>query len=173
MDWLSAATSADTVSQGVNWETIIAFGAGAAVAVAAGFLPVWWDTRQQRTALRLAVRADISSLINHESTKSILKHLEEMLAQWDDEVDPNNILYMGRDDHIVLPIFEANLDKLGFLGPLIVEDVVVFYDLVQEIENHTSKYSKMDRDSLKMYVEKDLKGLKKITELGESLISRM
>lgn len=120
------------------WGVIV----GGALAMSGSFLAKWQNERRQRKVLRAAIRAEIRTILRAAQARDFEVMFRDYVQQWDNANVEKRIVVWGFDSPQADPIFNANAEKIGTLGADVVEEVGMFYGLVQSIRVDLTAYQK-------------------------------
>jgi hypothetical protein len=134
--------------------------------------------RKERKALAAVINAEIRSIIEiterrgHENHfRSFLEHWEK--GQWLDK-RPTIVGLRSMDDARIDPVADANLDKLGLLGPGLAADIIQFYTMMKGIRaDLVSISTEPDLEQCKKLLKEDFDLWEEAKSLGVSLQNRL
>ena len=144
----------------IDWSAIGSAAIGGVLALAGGLLVYGWQAREEKIALREALKSEISSIVMLIETRKFDELIEsELKAMKDDpNYQPRFKLY-GSDPPWNWPIYEQNAGAIGKVGEALSGDIVRFYTLLRSVQVDMAEITggrMKDRTDVKKVLEEDL-----------------
>lgn len=106
---------------------------GGVLALAGSMGTKLWDEWRLRKTLRAAFRAEVKTIIHGAEVRGHEELFRGYVDHWEKTKTEMSVLLWGFDNPVEDPVFDANVGKIGNLGPDVAEDIGLFYGHVRSI----------------------------------------
>ncbi|WP_291360101.1 MULTISPECIES: hypothetical protein [Acinetobacter] len=151
-------------------DALVVAGFSAGIGFLTQLLVKWLDQRKQAHTYQVAILAEVSALYDLAVQRKYKEVFEERIEYLNQAPMENPIIIVPFQDELT-PVYSNNLEKIGYLNPNIVNDVVRFYAHIFALKQDLIPGGALTNSAtanLESY-ENSYEILKEILRLGEKL----